>query len=349
MRLNASAAATVIALALMTVSADTCANQLAEGIANAPGPQSITPSGTAHVNYLSSEQDARAISQQGFASGGVGSMGILSGRQAVTLEDRPLPAHMVFDLGQTRTIREITFNNRPTESRYRDSMASEVQVQVSNDSGKEGFRTLGEWTLNQRDGQRVTVDPVQARYLRVVVTENHGDPSRTRLRAFTVTSAGAQGAPEVRFALPDREPYVNYLSGEQDARALSQQSFASGGVGSMGILSGSQAMTLPDHPLPAHMVFDLGQERTIREITFNNRPTETRYRDSMTRDVEVHVAPAGSPDDFRNIGAWRLELADRQRITIDPVQARYLRVVVTANYGDPSQTRLRAFTVTPGR
>jgi hypothetical protein len=152
---------------------DSCASQALQDIAHSPsvGATPVEPAGAAHVNFLALDQGASVASQHGFGSN---PRGILVGDPRYTTT--PTPVHMVFDLGQEREIGTIIFNN--SEDRIpgasRDDLVRQIEVHASNDSATDGFRTLGAWQLERRDGQKVTFTPTRARYVRVVVTQNYG-------------------------------------------------------------------------------------------------------------------------------------------------------------------------------
>jgi outer membrane protein OmpA-like peptidoglycan-associated protein len=75
---------------------------------------------------------------------------------------------------------------------------------------------------------------------------------------------------------------------------------------------------------------------------FNNAlPEEPQYPGISAKDVEVQVSSQGPDAGFRRAAAFRLERnRNNQEVRIEPVQARWVKVVITSNWGYQGSTEL---------
>ncbi len=91
------------------------------------------------------------------------------------------PAEVVFVLPDVTTITRLAFNPFTTESP--DRWVKEVEVQVSTQGPKQGFKSVGKFTLHNRQNvdrgkplpdQTFKIDPTQAKFIKLMLLKNHG-------------------------------------------------------------------------------------------------------------------------------------------------------------------------------
>lgn len=96
-------------------------------------------------------------------------------------------------------------------------------------------------------------------------------------------------------------------------------------------------------PFPHWVRFDLRQSQWLTTLVFNTAvKDELAYPGISARMVEVWVGTAG-PDALQRVATFELERARaRQAVRLAPVQARWLKLVITANWGHPVWTEMNA-------
>jgi outer membrane protein OmpA-like peptidoglycan-associated protein len=97
-----------------------------------------------------------------------------------------------------------------------------------------------------------------------------------------------------------------------------------------------------DAPFPHWAVIDLGRATWLTTLVFNNAlPEEPQYPGISAKDVEVQVSSQGPDAGFHRAAAFRLERnRNNQEVRIEPVQARWVKVVITSNWGYAGSTEL---------
>lgn len=95
-------------------------------------------------------------------------------------KESPTP-EILFVLPKVLTISHLAFNPFTTEEP--DRWAKDVEVQVSTEGPKQGFQSLGVFTLHNRihvdrnkplPDQIFAVTPAQARFIKLILHKNHG-------------------------------------------------------------------------------------------------------------------------------------------------------------------------------
>jgi outer membrane protein OmpA-like peptidoglycan-associated protein len=101
-----------------------------------------------------------------------------------TAEGAPFPHWVVIELPASSWFTTLIFNNAipDEESGWPGISAKDVQVQVSDKSAQAGFRTVVSFRLERnKNHQEVRLEPVQGRWMKLIVTANWGHESYTEL------------------------------------------------------------------------------------------------------------------------------------------------------------------------
>jgi outer membrane protein OmpA-like peptidoglycan-associated protein len=96
-------------------------------------------------------------------------------------------------------------------------------------------------------------------------------------------------------------------------------------------------------PFPHHATVELVKTEWLDIIVFNNQlPDETGgWKGISAKDVEVYVSTKSAASGFNHVVSFRLENnKNHQVVKITPVRARWVKFVVTSNYGYHGQTEL---------
>jgi outer membrane protein OmpA-like peptidoglycan-associated protein len=94
-------------------------------------------------------------------------------------------------------------------------------------------------------------------------------------------------------------------------------------------------------PFPHHITIELAQTEWLNMIEFNNEITDEShgYPGISTKDVEVYVSTTSAKSGFNHVLSVRLEQnKNNQLVKIIPVQAHWVKLVITSNYGDVNYT-----------
>jgi outer membrane protein OmpA-like peptidoglycan-associated protein len=95
----------------------------------------------------------------------------------------PFPHWAVIELPIRNWLTTLVFNNAiPEESGWPGISAKDVRVEVSTASANEGFKTVAGFQLERnKNNQIVHIDPVEARWVKIVVISNWGNEEYTEL------------------------------------------------------------------------------------------------------------------------------------------------------------------------
>ena len=96
-------------------------------------------------------------------------------------------------------------------------------------------------------------------------------------------------------------------------------------------------------PFPHHATIELVKTEWLNIIVFNDQlPDETGgWKGISAKNVEVYVSTKSATSGFTQVVSFRLENnKNHQVVKITPVQARWVKFVVTSNYGYQGQTEL---------
>jgi outer membrane protein OmpA-like peptidoglycan-associated protein len=94
-------------------------------------------------------------------------------------------------------------------------------------------------------------------------------------------------------------------------------------------------------PFPHHITIELAKTEWLNMIQFNNEITDETagYPGISSKDVEVYVSTTSAKSGFKHVLSVRLEQnKNNQIVKITPVQAHWVKLVITSNYGDVSYT-----------
>jgi outer membrane protein OmpA-like peptidoglycan-associated protein len=101
--------------------------------------------------------------------------------------------------------------------------------------------------------------------------------------------------------------------------------------------------TADDAPFPHWILFELAEPQWLTTFIFNNAlKEEAAYPGISARDLEIWAGNE-APDSLRKVAAFRLERnKNGQSVQIEPLQARWIKFVITGNWGHPTWTELNA-------
>ncbi len=94
-------------------------------------------------------------------------------------------------------------------------------------------------------------------------------------------------------------------------------------------------------PFPHHITIELSKTEWLNIIEFNNEITDEDhgYPGISSKDVEVYVSTKSAKSGFKHAASFRIEQnKNNQIVKITPVQARWIKLVITSNYGDVNYT-----------
>ncbi|HLA09519.1 MAG TPA: discoidin domain-containing protein [Pyrinomonadaceae bacterium] len=100
-----------------------------------------------------------------------------------------------------------------------------------------------------------------------------------------------------------------------------------------------------DGNFPQILVVELPGEFLVSKFSFDN--TSTGETDQDARDVQVYISRKAEDLDYEEIGAYSLnkgEISQGFELTT-PVLARWVKLVILSNHGNPRRTRLMEFRI----
>lgn len=102
--------------------------------------------------------------------------------------------------------------------------------------------------------------------------------------------------------------------------------------------------TADNAPFPHWVLFEFTQPQWLTTLVFNNALNdEMAYPGIAARHVEIWVSGA-SKDKLVKVASFQLERnKNGQSVRIDPVQVRWLKFVITSNWGNTTWTEVSAF------
>lgn len=104
--------------------------------------------------------------------------------------------------------------------------------------------------------------------------------------------------------------------------------------------------TADNAPFPHWVLFELMSRQWLTTFVFNNAlEEEAAYPGISARQIEVWVG-AESPDRLKKVASFQLERNKTgQSVRIEPVEARWIKFVITRNWGHPTWTEMNASAV----
>lgn len=98
----------------------------------------------------------------------------------------------------------------------------------------------------------------------------------------------------------------------------------------------------PDAPFPHWIMFEFSDRQWVTHLVFDNYlEEEADHPGISSKDVEIWVGE--DPSDLRR--AARFTLARNQRdqaVRVEPVETRFIKIIIVSNYGHPWYTELNA-------
>jgi len=146
--------------------------------------------------------------------------------------------------------------------------------------------------------------------------------------------------------------YKNLFDYEKGARVVDFSSNYGGGYDVQLLLENTPTditeglpawCTAAGAPFPHHATVELSKTEWLDIIVFNNKiPDETGGWEGISaKDIEVYVSTTSATSGFKHIVSFRLENSkNNQVVKITPVQARWVKFVVTSNFGYDGYTEL---------
>lgn len=100
-------------------------------------------------------------------------------------ENSPFPHIFVFELAANATIDLLKFKNLQDKPEFPETSAKEVRVEFSTASPHSGYINIGTFTLEKGNKlQEFSIHKTKARWIRLSIKSNHGDPHFTELMEF---------------------------------------------------------------------------------------------------------------------------------------------------------------------
>ena len=143
----------------------------------------------------------------------------------------------------------------------------------------------------------------------------------------------------------------NLISAKAGARIVAFSSNYEGSWDVTNLIGGSESWsgdlpvwcTAESAPFPHWVVIELPRTAWFTTLIFNNSiPDEAGGWEGISaKDIEVHVSDVSGTDGFRKVASFQLERnKNNQEVRVEPTQAKWLKVVITANWGHADYTEL---------
>jgi len=98
-----------------------------------------------------------------------------------------------------------------------------------------------------------------------------------------------------------------------------------------------------DAPFPHWVTFELKEPQWLTTFVFNNAlKEEAAYPGISARDLEIWAGNEG-PEALRKVASFQLERnKNGQSVQIEPLRAKWIKFVITSNWGHPTWTEMNA-------
>lgn len=108
--------------------------------------------------------------------------------------DAPFPLEFVVELSEPYRIEQLRFNTE-CQQEYEGISAREVTVEFSQESPASGYRAVGTFLLRSQSDTAIRLPaPADARWVRITIESNHGNPSFTELMEVEALGRPASAA-----------------------------------------------------------------------------------------------------------------------------------------------------------
>ena len=100
--------------------------------------------------------------------------------------------------------------------------------------------------------------------------------------------------------------------------------------------------TAEDAPFPHWAVIELPRRTWLTTLMFNNSiPDESGWEGISAKGVEIYASQKSSKDGFSKVASFVLERnKNDQLVRLSPTEARWIKIVITSNWGNASYTEL---------
>ncbi len=100
--------------------------------------------------------------------------------------------------------------------------------------------------------------------------------------------------------------------------------------------------TESEAPFPHWVVIELPKKEWLTTLIFNNYiPDEESWPGISAKDLRVETSISGSSSGFKTVASFQLERnKNNQLVRLDPLEARWIKIVITSNYGNQEYTEL---------
>jgi len=144
---------------------------------------------------------------------------------------------------------------------------------------------------------------------------------------------------------------TNLVSAKAGARIVSFSSNYEGSWDVTNLIGGGEDWygdlpvwcTAQNAPFPHWVVIELAKPSWFTTLIFNNFiPDEAGGWEGISaKDVEVQVSDVSATDGFRKVASFQLERnKNNQEVRVEPTQGKWLKIIVTANWGHEEYTEL---------
>jgi Sad1 / UNC-like C-terminal len=93
------------------------------------------------------------------------------------------PYRFIFELSEDFVLDELYFDTQG-QKELRGVCAREVQVEISSEGPDKGFSNLGFFTLKEYGVAEFKIKPIKARWVKLSILSNYGNPKYTQLQEF---------------------------------------------------------------------------------------------------------------------------------------------------------------------
>ncbi len=111
-----------------------------------------------------------------------------------TEAEAAFPHWVVIELPKKEWLTTLIFNNYiPDEEGWPGISAKDLRVETSTSSATAGFKTVASFQLERnKNNQLVRLEPLEARWIKIVITSNYGNPEYTELGKLGVFDDGSR-------------------------------------------------------------------------------------------------------------------------------------------------------------
>jgi Ca-activated chloride channel family protein len=255
------------------------------------------------------------------------------------------PQEILFELPKGAMLSEMIIDPYTTESEK--NWAKDVELWVSTtDPNGEYTKVTGVKVDNNRmesqdpsyslTEQSFPMNPTRARWVKLQLKNNHGGSwtqlGEVKLMGYFIEEEGKQQKLK-NVLVEENGGKLVYFSSQYNDTDWSAKNLIDGKVGK------DNGYCAKDNK-PTEIVFVLSSVSTITQVAFN--PMTREGPNNWVKDVEVQVSTQGPKQGFNSVGKFTLH--NRQNIDrgkplpdqvfkIEPVQAKFIKLMLLNNYG----------------